>query len=220
MVNQSTIIKSQGGYFHNNRPEMLKYIPTNAKRILDVGCSAGGFCASLTRYDREIWGVEMNSDAAQNANKICNFVLVGEFESVFEKLPKNYFDCVIFNDVLEHMYSPWDTVRMVKSLLSPTGILVSSIPNFRYISNLITEILYAGEFQYKEVGGILDDTHIRFFTTKSIKRMFREQGYEVLVHDGIKPCISWKEKLFIRLTFGFLKDARYKEFATVAKPIH
>jgi hypothetical protein len=108
---------------------------------------------------------------------------------------------------------------LVKSLLSPAGVLVSSIPNFRYISNLITEVLFEGEFRYKPEGGILDDTHIRFFTTKSICRMFNEQGYEVLIHEGIRPCKSWKEKLFVNLTFGFLKDARYKQFATVAKPI-
>ena len=49
--------------------------------------------------------------------------------------------------------------------------------------------------------------------------MFREEGYEVVVHEGIKPCKSWKEKLFIALTFGFLEDTRYKQFATVAKPV-
>jgi hypothetical protein len=108
---------------------------------------------------------------------------------------------------------------MVKSLLSENGVLVSSIPNFRYVANLVTEVIWEGEFRYKPEGGILDDTHVRFFTPKSIYRMFREQGYEVLVNEGINPCKSWKENLFINLTFGILKDARYKQFATVAKPI-
>jgi len=219
MSDQSTIIKSQGGYFQSTRPEMVKYIPENAKRILEVGCSEGRFCGSLARKDREIWGVEMNPEAAKKATEVCTYVLVGNFDAIFDQLPKNHFDCVIFNDVLEHMYSPWNVIQSVKTLLSPTGILVTSIPNFRYISNLITEILFQGEFQYKPEGGILDDTHIRFFTTKSMLRMFHEQGYEVLVHEGLKPCKSWKEKLFIRLTFGFLKDARFKQFATVSKPI-
>lgn len=219
MSDQSTIIKSQGGYFQSTRPEMVKYVPENAKRILEVGCSEGRFCGSLAREDREIWGVEMNPEAAKKATEVCTYVLVGDFDAIFDQLPKNHFDCVIFNDVLEHMYSPWKVIQSVKTLLSPTGVLVTSIPNFRYISNLITEILFQGEFQYKPEGGILDDTHIRFFTTKSMLRMFHEQGYEVLVHEGLKPCKSWKEKLFIRLTFGFLKDARFKQFATVSKPI-
>ncbi len=216
----STINKKlEVGYFHSQRPEMLKYIPENAKRILDVGCSEGTFCNMISRPDRELWGVEINPDAAKAASKVCHKVLVGDFNSIFDQLPENYFDCVIFNDVLEHIYSPWDTIQQVKLLLSSDGVLVSSIPNFRYISNLITEVVVEGEFRYKPEGGILDDTHIRFFTSKSICRMFGEQGYEVLVHEGIRPCKSWKEKLFINLSFGFFKDARYKQFATVAKPI-
>lgn len=211
--------KTEIGYFHNQRPEMLKYIPEKAINILEVGCGEGAFCAALNRPDREIWGVEMNPEAAQKATEVCKFVLEGDFNSIYEQLPKKHFDCVIFNDVLEHIYSPWDTIQLVKALLSTDGLLVTSIPNFRYISNLITEVLFEGEFRYKPEGGILDDTHVRFFTTKSIRRMFDEQGYEVLAHEGLRPCKSWKEKLFITLTFGFLKDARFKQFATVAKPI-
>ena len=218
-MDHSTNHKTEIGYFQNKRSEMLKYIPADAIRILEVGCGEGAFCRDLNCPDREIWGVEMNEAAAGKATEVCKFVLQGDFNAIYDQLPKNHFDCVIFNDVLEHIYSPWDTIKMVKSLLSPTGVLVSSIPNFRYISNLITEVLFEGEFRYKPEGGILDDTHIRFFTTKSICRMFNEQGYEVLIHEGIRPCKSWKEKLFVNMTFGFLKDAKYKQFATVAKPI-
>jgi hypothetical protein len=120
---------------------------------------------------------------------------------------------------LEHIYSPWDTIQIVKSLLSPIGLLVTSIPNFRFMSNLIIEILYHGEFNYRPEGGILDDTHVRFFTTKSICRMFREQGYEVIIHEGINPDKRLKAKIFNILTLGFLKDTRYKQFATVVKPL-
>jgi 2-polyprenyl-3-methyl-5-hydroxy-6-metoxy-1,4-benzoquinol methylase len=218
-MDQSTLHKTEIGYFHNQRPEMLSHIPDNALKILEVGCGEGAFCSALLRPDREIWGVEMNTDAAQKATEVCQFVLEGDFNAIYDQLPKNHFDCVIFNDVLEHIYAPWETIRLVKSLLSKNGILVTSIPNFRYIDNIITEILFNKDFRYKPEGGILDDTHIRFFTSKSILRMFQEQGYEILTHQGIRPCKSWKEKLFIALTFGFLKDARYKQFATVAKPI-
>ena len=219
MSDQSTILINKSGYFNRQRPEMFKYIPESAKNILEVGCNDGAFCATLKRLDREIWGVEMIAEAAQKATEVCKFVLVGDFNSIFDQLPKNHFDCVIFNDVLEHIYSPWDTIQQVKSILSPNGVLVSSIPNFRYVANLITEILWEGEFRYKPEGGILDDTHIRFFTPKSICRMYSEQGYEVLTNEGINPCKSWKEKMFINLTFGILKDSRYKQIATVAKPI-
>ena len=219
MTDISTIIKTDIGYFHGRRLEMLKYIPENALQILEVGCGEGAFCNDLKRPDREIWGVEINPVAAQKAMEICSSVLIGDFKAIYDQLPKNHFDCIIFNDVLEHIYAPWDTILLVKTLLSTNGVIVTSIPNFRYMSNLIIEILYHGEFKYNTAGGILDDTHIRFFTSKSICRMFRELGYEVLTHEGINPDNRMKAKLVDFFTFGCLKDTRFKQFATVAKPL-
>jgi 2-polyprenyl-3-methyl-5-hydroxy-6-metoxy-1,4-benzoquinol methylase len=216
---KSQELKSTIGYYGTHRSEMLQYIPTDARVILEVGCGEGNFCRQLKADGREIWGLEINQQAADQATAVCDTVIVGSFEEQVSGLPQRYFDCVVFNDVLEHLYDPWTTVRQVKDLLSDKGVMVTSIPNFRYISNLITEILFQKEFEYKPEGGILDDTHIRFFTSKSMLRMFRNEGYEVVRHEGIRPCKSWKEKLFISLTLGFLKDARYKQFATVAKPI-
>lgn len=214
---KSTQYKTDIGYFKNQRTEMLRYIPDAAVRILEVGCGEGSFCNLLKSNNREIWGIEINPEAANKASNECDKLLIGDFENIYNQLPEGYFDVVVFNDVLEHLYSPWKTIRLVKKLLAPEGLLVTSIPNFRYIDNLVTEIIIDKDFRYKPEGGILDDTHIRFFTSKSILRMFSEEGYEVLIHEGIRPCKSWKEKLVINLSLGFLKDARYKQFATVAK---
>ena len=216
---KSQQLKTTIGYYGTHRPEMIQYIPSDALKILEVGCGEGNFCRQLKTPDREIWGLEINPEVAAKAADVCDKVLVGSFEEQVKNLPERYFDCIVFNDVLEHLYDPWTTVCQVKNLLNDNGVLVSSIPNFRYISNLITEILFRKEFEYKPEGGILDDTHIRFFTSKSMIRMFRNEGYQVLRHEGIRPCKSWKEKLFITLSMGFLKDARYKQFATVAKPV-
>ncbi len=216
---ESNELKAAIGYYGTQRTEMLRYVPVDAQRILEVGCGEGGFCAQLQNDQREIWGVEINPVAAAKAATICDTVLVGSFDEQLIHLPTNYFDCIVFNDVLEHLYDPWSTVRNVKPLLREQGVLVTSIPNFRYIDNIITEILFRKDFEYKPEGGILDDTHIRFFTSKSMLRMFRNEGYQVLQHEGLRPCKSWKEKLFIFLTIGFLRDARYKQFATVARPI-
>ncbi len=211
--------KTNIGYYGTLRTEMLKYIPASPGRILEVGCGEGNFCLQLKAAGHEVWGLEPNAGAAAKASQACYRVLLGSFDDQYPHLPDGYFDCVVFNDVLEHLYDPWSTLGRVKSLLNERGVVVSSIPNFRYISNLITEILFHRDFEYKPEGGILDDTHIRFFTSKSILRMYEREGYKVLQHEGIRPCKSWKEKLFIALTLGFLQDARYKQFATVAKPI-
>lgn len=215
-VNEKTL----AGYYKGTRLEMLNYIPSTANRILEVGCGEGGFIIQLKTEQRELWGVELNQEVAQKAALLLDHVLVGSFDDQLSNLPLDYFDCVIFNDVLEHLYEPWKTLRDVKKLLNKNGVLVSSIPNFRYISNLITEVLIKKDFEYKPEGGILDDTHIRFFTSKSIRRMFEKEGYEIVLHEGIRPCRSWKEKMLITFSGGFFNDCRYKQFATVAKPIH
>jgi 2-polyprenyl-3-methyl-5-hydroxy-6-metoxy-1,4-benzoquinol methylase len=218
MAQEKHLTKDDVGYFQNTRSEMLKYIPADALKILEVGCGEGNFCRQLKRDDREIWGVEINENAAEKAGLICDQVFSGDIDILSEKLPSAYFDCIIFNDVLEHLYTPWKTLGNIKKLLSPKGVVVCSIPNFRYVANIITEIILKKDFQYKPAGGILDDTHIRFFTSKSIIRMFHEQGYDIITHEGVHTCKSWKEKLVIKLSFGILSDSKFKEFATVAKP--
>lgn len=216
MLDKSTEHKIQNGYFQNERQEMLKYIPENALNILEVGCSSGLFCKALQRPDREIWGVEINPEAAQKATEICSFVLCGDFNQVYDQLPKNHFDCVVFNDVLEHIYAPWDTLEMTKNILKNGGVVVSSIPNFRYLSNMIEVVLH-GEFCYRPEGGILDDTHIRFFTNKSIRKMYESLNYTILFQAGINNRNDWKMKLVRLFSLGKMSDMSHSQFATVAQ---
>jgi 2-polyprenyl-3-methyl-5-hydroxy-6-metoxy-1,4-benzoquinol methylase len=209
--------KDEKGYFGFMRSEMLKYIPENANRILEVGCGEGVFCNALKKTGREIWGIELDANSALKAEKIVDKVIIGSIDELISSLPKMYFDCIIFNDVFEHLYMPWETLNKIKVILSKNGVIVSSIPNFRYVNNLLLNILWNKDFKYNPEGGIMDDTHIRFFTSKSIIRMYEEQGYEILIHEGIKPCKGKFEKLSIALSFGLLSDTRYKQYATVAK---
>lgn len=219
MENNTESINTNTPYYGNERQNMLEFVPTNALKILEVGCAEGKFSSSLYRADRELWGVEINEQSAKIAQKKLHKVFISDFDSIYDKLPENYFDCIIFNDVLEHIYAPWETIEKVKKLLSINGVLVTSIPNVRYITILLLEIIGRKDFIYRPEGGILDITHVRFFTSKSILRMFNECGYEVIKHKGINACKSWKEKLFILLSFGLFDDSRYKQFATVSKPI-
>lgn len=206
-------------YNRSFREEMLKFIPENATKILEVGCSEGLFLSHVKKNKvSETWGVEMNKAAAEKASLTADKVIIGDFNVIYKDLPLNYFDCIIFNDVIEHFSDPWLAISNTKQLLSENGVIVSSIPNFRYIGNL-TEIITSGDFDYKEEGGILDKTHLRFFTSKSIKRFFEECGYTLITQEGLRPCKSWKERLVIFLSLGRFKDMRYKQFANVAAVI-
>ena len=208
----------ESAYYRQSRLEMLPLVPDAALRILEVGCGAGTFLQSLQREDRELWGMDINPREAEAAKSFCYKVLIGDAMELAEQLPDGYFDCVVFNDVLEHLPWPGKLLARMRTKLKPDGRVVASIPNIRYIGVLVTELLWRKDFAYTPEGGVLDDTHLRFFTRRSMQRLFERAGYQVLSCQGIRPCKSWKEKCFIALTLGFLSDARYKCFAWTALP--
>jgi len=208
--------KNQLGYFTNERDEMIPFIPFECNKILDIGCSEGIF-GQLLKKDQtvEVWGVEIDEAAASSAREKLDVVIQGDFLEKVDQLPKNHFNCVVLNDALEHFTDPWNLLTAIKPLLSPGGYIVSSIPNVRYIGNLF-EILVKKDWEYKS-HGILDRTHFRFFTEKSIIRLFESSGFSIDRIEGINPTRSIKVRLFSWLSFGFFKDIKYLEFAVVAR---
>ena len=204
-------------YYAQARSEILPFIPDTARRILDVGCSEGKFGLQLKdTLNAEVWGVEMVETAAAIARQRLDRVLVGDIMQKLEELPDHYFDCVTFNDVLEHLVDPYQILVAVKQKLSPRGVVVTSIPNVRYFRNLFN-LVVRGNWRYEEYG-TLDSTHLRFFTKKSIAEMFQSLGYSVIRLQGINPTPSWKVTLFNMLTLGFFNDTRYLQFCCVAQP--
>lgn len=204
-------------YPYFQRKEMLQFVPLECKKILEVGCGDGGFSSLLKERDGvEVWGIEIHPDAALVASKKLDKVLCGDFLEILKKdLPEHTFDCVVFNDVLEHFLYPEEILEGLKKILIKGGYLVSSLPNFRYIGNL-WEIIIDKDFQYKSAG-ILDITHMRFYTEKSIVRLHQKSGYKVLKCQGINPTRSFKVKLFNLLMLNFFADIFFMQFATVAQ---
>ncbi|EKE07232.1 MAG: methyltransferase type 11 [uncultured bacterium] len=205
------------GYYTQTRPEMLKYIPDSAKKILDVGCGEGTFSKQLKEKNtREIWGIELDEKSAEIAKQKLDKVFVGDVNSLMDKLPDNYFDVIIFNDILEHLIDPYQILNKIKTKLTPEAIIVSSLPNVRYLLNLVN-LIFKKQWKYED-SGILDKTHLRFFTEKSIIDMFDSLNYELVKIEGINSIESWKFKVFNFLTFGFFSDTKHLQFACVAKP--
>ncbi len=158
------------------RPEMVPFVPEPATRILDVGCSTGSFGALLRRQrpDAEVWGVEPNEEAAAKAGERLTGVVCGRFPEAVEGQD---FDCIVFNDVLEHMPDPWTALNEATSLLAPGGCVVASLPNVRN-ARVILNLAVRGRWTYEKTG-ILDRTHLRFFTRRSAIALFEESGYHV-----------------------------------------
>jgi 2-polyprenyl-3-methyl-5-hydroxy-6-metoxy-1,4-benzoquinol methylase len=195
---------------------MLAFVPAEAQRILDVGCGAGTFASRLKRErGAEVWGVELDPEAAKTASAEIDRVLVGDALAVLDELPAGTFDCIVLNDILEHLVEPEQLLVGLGPKLTATGCLVASIPNVRHFPHL-WQLVVRGEWTYTDEG-ILDRSHLRFFTRKSIKSLFTQCDYRLDEVVGIHPTRSWKWRLFDLLTLGCLREMRYLQFACVAR---
>ncbi len=204
------------GYYNDEREEMLSFLPKDAKKVLDVGCGNGVFAASLKREnDAEVWGIELMKDEILKAESILYKSFAGPCEEHIDALPDNYFDAIYFNDVLEHLVDPYDVLERIKSKLSDEGVVISSIPNIR-CHYVLMPLFFKKEFEYQNFG-ILDRTHLRFFTKKSIQNMYEKLGYEIIKHTGINRSKSIRPILYNIPLFFTAMDIRYPQFATVVK---
>lgn len=209
--------QKNNNYYSYKRPEMLNFIPGNPKKILDVGCGEGSFSISMKKkFNAEVCGVEINPEVAKVAQKNIDKVLVGDILKVIDDIPNSYFDCIVFNDVLEHMIDPYAVLTKIKVKLAPEGVIVCSIPNVRHIS-VLKKLLINGDWKYEDCG-ILDKTHLRFFTKKSIINMFNSLNYQIIKIEGINPTKWWKFLPINILTLGQMRDARFVQFACLVKP--
>ncbi len=204
------------GYYDNDREEMLTFLPQEFKTVLDVGCADGSFAKAIKdKTNAEVWGVEFMPIEAQKASLKIDKVLIGTIEDCIDKLPDNYFDVIYFNDILEHLVDPYMVLDKMKSKLSEKGITISSIPNMRY-HRALKDLVINKDWKYAK-HGTLDKTHLRFFTKKSIYRMFEEAGYNVLTHKGLNASKSIKPWIYnIPFLFTAL-DIRYLQFVTIAR---
>ncbi len=153
LPNQAIYDIKASNYFECHRREMLPFVPADCHRVLDVGCGIGGFGESLKRTrDVEVWGIEPVESAAKKAAAKLDEVIHGRFNSE-AGLPVGNFDCVVFNDVLEHLLDPEEALRYARILLSPAGIIVASIPNIRSLP-IVWQLAVHGRWEYRRLRNI------------------------------------------------------------------
>jgi len=207
------------GYYGNARPEMLEFIPATAHRLLDVGCSEGRFGAAVKSEmpGCEVWGVEPFADAAAEAARRLDKVINAGLAEAEASLPRGYFDVIVMNDVLEHIDYSEPALATAKRLLSPGGSLVLSLPNVRYFLN-VRDLLFRKDWEYVEQG-VLDRTHLRFFTQKSATRLLQDNGFEITTVKGItRAHLKLHYRLLFALSRRLFADMPYLQFAFVCRP--
>jgi 2-polyprenyl-3-methyl-5-hydroxy-6-metoxy-1,4-benzoquinol methylase len=163
---------------------VIDLIPAGDHKILDVGCGAGDTLMKLKELGKagETVGIEINKQVTQNLSDALDKLYVGDVETIDLPYTEKYFDYILFADVLEHLINPRKVLHDYKSLLRDDGCIIATIPNIKHYSVLIKLVLL-DEFRYGD-SGILDWTHLRFFTKKEIIKMFQDEGFEVvdLIH--------------------------------------
>ncbi|MDR3414633.1 MAG: class I SAM-dependent methyltransferase [Nevskia sp.] len=167
-------------YYDTVNPDLLRLIPPDAKRIVEVGCMGGSLAREYRAQhpDCHYVGVESQPSYARLAEGNCTQVLCADIERLEDGEFARLFpsDCWIFGDVLEHLYDPWDLIARIRQRSNTGSRIVACTPNAQHWS--VQAHLVAGEFWYRE-NGLFDRTHIRWFTAKTIAHLFQSNGYRI-----------------------------------------
>lgn len=208
-------------YFGETRPELVPFYKDVEGKWLDIGCGNGNFAKDISIINKniEVWGIEPHTNLSVDNTKTFTKFYKLEINDALSELPNKTFDIISFNDVLEHLLNPNEILSACKEKLQNGGKIYASIPNFLFFPSIF-EIITQQDFKYRE-SGILDNTHIRFFTRKSIIRLFEDSGYTVELLEPINPKsfeYLWLYKILNAFTFRKLLDWRYMQFFIMAKP--
>jgi len=166
-------------YYANINSELLDICPP-ANRVLEFGCGTGRFLAAYKTKNSDAYcvGFEKFTAAAEEAQSTCDLVITGDAEQPDEhaNLAENSFDLIIYGDVLEHFIDPWEALKKHIPLLKSGGTICACIPNISHWSMIFN--LINGQFEYQD-SGLMDRTHLRFFTKATIGKMFTEAGLTI-----------------------------------------
>ncbi len=191
-----------GDYYSRLRPDLIAAIPDGCGSVLDVGCGKGTLGRWLKENGvRTVRGVELSPAAAGEARKWLDELVLGDIERVEFPWPEASFDCIVCGDVLEHTADPWAVVGRLKRLLAPGACIVAAIPNVAYHRNL--RRMLRGRWDYVDEG-LLDRTHLRFFTYPTIEELFDRNGM-VIEAVFTRPEAGLKMRLLNAVLLGALR---------------
>jgi SAM-dependent methyltransferase len=219
MKNKDHYLLKNKDYFGNARMDLIGLLPKGDNKVLEIGCGTGSTGQKLKSEGKasEVIGVEIMAWAAKEAEGKFDKVICGDIEIIDLPFEKDYFDYVIAGDVFEHLGDPWAVLRKISFFIKKDGYVVASIPNIRHW-HIIRDIVLKGEWSY-EKQGILDETHLRFFTKKSIIKLFENNGFETIEILPIFKLVSQKSKswFFDKLTFGIFEEFIVRQYMIKAK---
>lgn len=207
-------------YYEHVRRELFPFVPMKTRRLLDIGCGAGAVASTLKR-ERGLEfaaGVEIVEEAWRRARKVLDAAYNVNIEEAPLPFEPGSFDCILCADVLEHLVEPEAALRKLAPLLTEEGVVVISLPNARYHD--VLTVLSHGLWTYVPEG-IMDSTHLRWFTRRNIPAFLEAAGLELLHYqplsqfgsDGITLGEGRTLQLG-KLRLDGVSDDDYQEFLT------
>jgi 2-polyprenyl-3-methyl-5-hydroxy-6-metoxy-1,4-benzoquinol methylase len=203
-------------YFTQTRRDLIELVPGTGNRVLEIGCGAGNTGEALKRMGKavEVVGIEQDPEAARWAADKLDHVWQMSIEENTLPLPQEYFDCIVAGDVLEHLQDPWGVVDRLRPCLKHGGHFIASVPNIRNW-RILKSLVLAGRWQYTP-SGILDRTHLRFFTKHSLAALFERTYFRV---ERIVPRFAFwpgsKAQVLNRLTLGLFEEFLTSQYIIV-----
>lgn len=173
---------------------LLDMLPGKPGRALDCGCGAGNNAKVLSEKGWLVTGITVSPEEQSVASTYCDEVFLADLNNGIPKKIGNAFDLILFSHVLEHLASPIKLLNEAKELLASSGLVAVALPNVLFYSNRIKFML--GKFEY-EADGIMDETHLHFYTFTTGMRLLASSGYKLerAEVDGVFPL--WKLRKII-----------------------
>lgn len=166
---------------HDHANADLLAVMPDVERVIEVGCSRGALAKAykLRRPTCHYLGIELDASSAIAARSHCNEVIEGDIENLLSSgalASQEPAHCWVFGDTLEHLHDPWQTLRDLQPLMRIDGCICACIPNMQHWSVQVR--LNSGYLQYED-SGLLDRTHLRWFTRLTIQHLFEDNGYKI-----------------------------------------
>jgi len=203
-------------YFSQARTDVISFLPAYSDRALEIGCGTGATLSLLKSLGRakNVVGIEGFSEAASIAATVLDEAICYDLNDPIDNANLGEFDLILCLDVLEHLVTPIDVLRSLKNILKPNGTLVVSLPNVRFAPVLFS-LLFLGRWDYVDEG-VLDRTHLRFFTKSTGRELIEDAGFKLMATNSPPFSLQSSASVASLLSLGLLNDFFARQFIFTA----
>jgi len=211
-MNAQNYSTKETAYFTRVRLDILPILPSYSESVLEIGCGNGATLRYLKEQGlcKQVHGMELTEAMGKEAKPHVDQLWVGGAEVLIHSMEASQYNVILCLDVLEHLVDPWSFVAQLSRVLKPGGCVIASIPNLRTFT-VIWNLLVRGRFDYAS-HGIMDQTHLRFFTKKTAIELLNT-GELVVDRWQYSPFFPWSKSMILNLcTFGLFRHLLTEQY--------